>query len=172
MIKESKLVIARNFNCSNKIIDYGVGTPVNVEFDFEAMWKYVKENRLKKGFIGLDFYHTHPEGMLKYSELDRQMFKGYTLALGKQFICTFIIVCFKNSDVNDISSNWIGHYYNSKYDRVETFDEDESYYFGIDETILKLLKIASYGVQFDNSNGRPGKGFPGPEYQTEGWRVK
>ena len=147
MFRESSIV-----TCLNQIIDWNIGTPSTVEFDFEKIWK-------KRDFAPhIHFYHVHPYGMLEYSDLDRQVMKGYALALG--YSSQFTIVCFDDNDIMNTKHKYRSYIYNKNEDRIELgFCERTRDSFGmplvkpsIKNGIILSLKLMSYGITKEIEN--------------------
>ena len=59
-MKESSVVYIED---KGKIIDYNMGTPISVEFNFERVWKYFKDSEGNKLLNTLHFVHIHPPGI-------------------------------------------------------------------------------------------------------------
>lgn len=77
------------------IIDYSIGTPTTVEFNFDRIWGTLKG--YEDYYLNwLRFYHVHPEGVFNYSDKDLDCMKGLSIALG--FPINFNIVTFTNQD--------------------------------------------------------------------------
>ena len=122
----------------NQIIDYSVGTPVTVEFNFERIWEFKRS--LKEEFQPhlLNFYHVHPKGLITYSRLDEICMEGFFIAFG--YPIYFAIITFSNSDLFDISVQYNAFEYPKKdvinKTGIECLTNDQ----------LLLLKFLSYGV--------------------------
>ena len=134
----------------NRIIDYQIGTPVQVEFDFNKVWNLKKERGSSFQFKTLKMTHVHPNNIFDYSENDRQVIKGWTLAFGYSF--TFNIVCFRNDNLFNVDCGIISYKYNKIEDKVEKIisvnnDSYMTQYICRDHLII--LKLLSYGVKFD-----------------------
>jgi len=119
----------------NKIIDISLGTAVHVEFGFENVWEF---KRTCKDFYihNLHFIHVHPEGFLNYSMTDLNCIQGLNLAFGD--VVLFSIVCFKNSNMNDLSYGIRTFFYNKEMVEID-YDYDL-----ISEKHLTVLKSLSY----------------------------
>ena len=120
------------------LLDYNVGTPVTVEFNFNKIWQLKK---LIPRFMPelLYLYHVHPEGYLNYSELDRKVMKGFSIALGES--SHFHIVCFKNANISDLSINKICF----RYNRAEDMVEFENFFKELNSEQVAILKLLAYG---------------------------
>jgi len=88
----------------NKIIDYSIGTPTSVEFNFERIWNYIKKLGSSYQPYLLNFYHVHPTGISSYSELDKNCMKGLYQALG--YPIYFVIVTFTSRELFDIQAQY------------------------------------------------------------------
>lgn len=96
--RESSMVIGKD----NKVLDFQIGTPVKVEFDFRSIWKKIKEYKYTKDDISnIHFIHVHPQGYLKMSDQDRICIKGLAMGLGTD-ILSFNIITFNSSDFDDV----------------------------------------------------------------------
>jgi len=60
----------------------GQGNPVEVEFDWRAVYRLEDRTGAVVGF-----YHTHPEGMADMSGTDEKTMRGWTASLGKPLLC-------------------------------------------------------------------------------------
>lgn len=95
---ESSMVLHRG-----NIIDYNIGNFCSVEFNFERIWNYCKENNLKGSNI--DFVHVHPEGFLQLSDKDKNCMLGFQQAFKSEIY--FNIISFKDNDLFSIESDFI-----------------------------------------------------------------
>ena len=131
------------------IIDYNVGTPASVEFNFERIWIYKRHtdklarllNKPSQKFhnIHLKFHHVHPSGFLTLSELDHNCMEGLRIALGEPI--QFSIYTFDNSDpldVDNIKYNSYAHYHH--------MTEDVGENHRLSHSQLILLKRLAYGT--------------------------
>ncbi len=121
---------------NGKIIDYSVGTPVSVEFNFDRIWEF--KNRLdifRPEF--LSFFHVHPSGMLGYSITDLNCMQGFAISFG--FVNNFSIITFNNPDLFCLCHEKRSFAYESnqviQHDRVKELEENQ----------LMFLKYLSYG---------------------------
>ena len=126
---ESAIVLYKN-----EIIDASLGTPVNVEFNFEKIWAFKKT---QNPFLiqELHFVHVHPKGFLNYSATDLDCIQGFNLAFGNKVL--FSIICFEDSNLN------------SQEHSMRTYFFDKEMVNVTDSHILKrehilILKTLSY----------------------------
>ena len=124
-------------------IDCSIGTPGEVEFNFERIWdfrrrnlKYFKPERLK-------FYHVHPPGMHELSQKDVNCIEGFQIALGTPI--HFCIITFDDADLFNLDCTIVA--FESKEDGEIVRTDIES----LTHDQLLLLKHLSYG----GSNGSP-----------------
>jgi len=89
---------------NHKIIDYSIGKPFSVEFNFERVWHYIKSLGNSYQPYLLNFYHVHPKGLTTYSELDKNCMKGLYQALG--YLIHFVIITFESNDLFDIRAKY------------------------------------------------------------------
>lgn len=132
-MRESSLIV---FN--NEIIDYQIGDTVSVKFDFSKIWT-IKDDIIMYPSL-LELYHVHPRGMLYYSELDRQVMKGFSLALGKD-IFNFNIITFNEDNLHDLNYEHV-HY---SYDLADNKVNHEDSILKVSPNYLIPLKLMSYG---------------------------
>jgi hypothetical protein len=90
------------------IIDYAIGGPGSVEFNFERIWEF-KKHAPFFNIADLAFYHVHPEGFDHYSELDINCMKGLLMAFGG--VIHFNIVLFNDDDPMKAKSRILGYNY-------------------------------------------------------------
>lgn len=157
MFQQESSLIFWDVNKYTLLIDYQLGTPVNVEFDFDKLWKMYQEKRSSEGMPYMDIMdvslmHVHPPGHLYYSELDRQVMKGFYLAFGRP--SPFYIVSFHNDDISNIDCDIKLYRYYKREDKIidETFVEHYRQY--IDDFYLVILKLLSYGNFMVESVGK------------------
>lgn len=82
----------------NLIIDYQIGTPASVEFDFIKMWEFKKFLKDQFNPKLLHFYHVHHLGFgTQMSSIDENCLIGLTIALGYEV--HFSILTFKNENI-------------------------------------------------------------------------
>ena len=94
-MRESAMVIHGH----HQIIDYSIGTPTEVEFNFMRIWEFMRKN-----WDGLlHFYHVHPSGMPDISTKDINCMNGLRCALGIDFF--FSVVTYKTDNLFDIEHN-------------------------------------------------------------------
>ena len=136
---ESSLVTYRN-----EIIDYNIGTPTSVEFNFERIWSFKRSLKDKFYPIHLKFYHVHPSGFLFLSNLDFKCMEGLRIALGEPIV--FGIITFGSPDpldVHNIKYNSYSHYLDLD---SKSYVEDLGENHRLSHSQLILLKRLSYGT--------------------------
>jgi hypothetical protein len=135
-MNESSLVLV-----DNEIIDYNIGNPSSVEFNFLKIWKCCKHSSDLSNYIreSVKFIHVHPPGFLECSSIDINCLKGFCLAFGCT-IFNFSIVTFISEDIFDLTHN------------IKTFNYDFKFGLGqlhpwpkLDKKFSLILKLMSYG---------------------------
>jgi hypothetical protein len=98
-MNEASLVLfdTNPYALESSIIDWQIGNPVSVEFDFEKVWSFYKnvlkcDKELASKII---FLHSHPCGFTEYSSTDLLCAKSLRMAFGfpiRMQIITFAFV--------------------------------------------------------------------------------
>lgn len=145
--RESSLILY-----DHKLIDFNIGSPVSVEFDFIRLREFKNKIMSTSNIFNLsklEFVHVHPRGMLDLSLLDINCIEGLSLALGYWFY--FTIIDFVSDDIFDIQyeySSFMVH--EDKKNRIRT----SQLYIDRNEEHLRLLKLLSYGGSYETRSGK------------------
>lgn len=131
MFRESSLV-----TYFDEVIDFQVGTPSTVDFDFAKIWAL--RGKFEQEPSRLHFMHVHPKGFLRYSDLDWEVMVGYKMAFGFSFF--FSIICFEDDDVHSLKCD-----YKTYFPCMGSINEYAPNGIEIDDKSLQILKILSYG---------------------------
>ena len=133
-MQEATLVLYENLNDETAFVASSIGSPGQVEFPFEKIWKFKKDYPLFNPSC-LKFFHTHPEGYIEYSNLDINCIKGLNLAF--DFPVYFSIICFENPYcLEDLTHQQLSYVYYKKMIEVKDFT--------LDDKNLYLLKYLTY----------------------------
>lgn len=134
-MKESAIVTIHNSHLDDTlgIIDYSVGTPVSVKFNFERIWRY------KKYVIDhwLHFYRVRQSGFCDISELDINCMEGLYCAFRKDFL--FSVITFDNEDLLNVKHEGITYL---KTEEVHVIKNNSTC---LTKDQLLFLKYLSYG---------------------------
>jgi hypothetical protein len=100
MVESSIVTYPMNrYLTEHDIIDYSVGSPGSVEFNFERIWMFKKTMGRDFNGLSLRFFHVHPSGFDMYSELDMNCMEGLHMAFNSWIY--FNIVLFQSDDLWD-----------------------------------------------------------------------
>jgi hypothetical protein len=97
---ESSLVVFAN----NRVIAQSKGLPAQVEFDFDSVWAFKKQNKFIFHADLLLWLHVHPHGYgVIPSATDLNCARGLNIALGG--LGKFGIMCFHDEDLGNITGD-------------------------------------------------------------------
>jgi hypothetical protein len=131
-----------------KIVDYQIGASGSVAFDFGKIWNLYKRYKKCFCFGSLNFFHVHPENMLKESEIDINCIKGFFQAFNKNIY--FHIICFKDDSIYNLNCDVLTLVYRGYGIEIEKM---YSYNFKYQDDRFLVLKLLSYGRFNDNDKG-------------------